>query len=456
MGAIRVTAAALLILIGTAAAAECVTGVRLISSRASSPNLVAGPAAWNGVVLAVAKTQENSDNLWIGFYDGNFDPLFADRFVTGGVRSIEALLPHGSDYALFYRTNDGRLLMQRVAADGFIGGPVAITPSRKVSIGDEIEIVFSDALQAYVVARYVTQGPDRGVWVTVIEPEGAQRFERKLPPIPAPDAHLAVDVTDTGIIGVFYMNDDDNKLVMVRVVQDQFPETGPIATAGIDTLVRAVGDRFVVIRSTLDRQSLRWFIADTSGEIVKADAVLLTAIPGQDVVAFSLIEGENELALSYVTDQIFRLRRFTIGGTLISDTRFSAAVLTPGRAVSPYPIVWTGMSYVSPAVRSASDRLDSYLLRYCPLRAALAPQQRFLRAGEGITFTASATGGVPGYEFTWFLDGHEVEQGPIFTRTFSRPGPREIRVVVTDDTGATTSATWTLEVVELKRRVVRH
>jgi hypothetical protein len=46
-GAIRTTAAAVLMLmIGLAASgADCVIGVRLISTRASVPNLVAGPVA---------------------------------------------------------------------------------------------------------------------------------------------------------------------------------------------------------------------------------------------------------------------------------------------------------------------------------------------------------------------------------------------------------------------------
>jgi hypothetical protein len=197
MGAIRTTAAAVLMLIGWAAsAADCVTGVRLLSTRASVPNLVAGPSAWSGGVLAVAKSEEgNPRAIWVGIYSDGLETLLADRRVAtdaSDASSIIALLWNGSDFGLFYRT-DTVIRLQRLTTTGEpIGAAVAVNPTRKPRLGDDIEVVWSDALDGWVVARHIGSGTQRGIWVTILEQDGVERFDLEIPAAPPADPQLAL------------------------------------------------------------------------------------------------------------------------------------------------------------------------------------------------------------------------------------------------------------------------
>src|SRR5690349_16910345 len=159
MGAIRTTAAAVLMFVGMAAsAADCVTGARLLSTRASVPNLVAGPTAWSGTVLAAAKMEENAHAIWVGIYSDNLDTLVADRRVATDASdstSIIALLWNGSEFGLFYRT-DTTIKLQRLSMLGeSIGAPVDVNPNRRPRLGDDVEVAWSGALEGWVVARRI-------------------------------------------------------------------------------------------------------------------------------------------------------------------------------------------------------------------------------------------------------------------------------------------------------------
>ncbi|MGZ5433073.1 MAG: hypothetical protein ACXWH7_09105, partial [Thermoanaerobaculia bacterium] len=93
MGAIRATAAAVLILFtAVAAIGDCVTTTRLISTRQSQPNLVNGPVAWSGSVLGVAKTQEGvATAVWFAGYSEDLQTLVGDRLIANDSRDIVAL-----------------------------------------------------------------------------------------------------------------------------------------------------------------------------------------------------------------------------------------------------------------------------------------------------------------------------------------------------------------------------
>ena len=89
MGAIRVTVAAVLMFaVAAVAAAQCVTDAQRISTRLAVPNLIAGPSAWSGFGLAVAKTEDGDpESIWIAVYDEMLHTLVPDtRVVTDGER----------------------------------------------------------------------------------------------------------------------------------------------------------------------------------------------------------------------------------------------------------------------------------------------------------------------------------------------------------------------------------
>lgn len=476
MGAIRTTAAAVLMLIGSAAsAADCVTAVRLISTRASIPNLVAGPAAWSGSVLAVAKSEEAHPNaIWVGIYSDGLDTLIADRRITteaSDSTSIIALLWSGEEFGLFYRT-DERIVLQRLTSLGEpIGEPVAVNPNRRPRLGDDIKIVWSDALDGYVVARHIGSGTSRGIWVTILEEDGTQRYDREIPAAPPADPQLALAVSDTGVIGLFHLTtDDDTALLFTRLIPGQFPETHSVATAGTHVQVTTSGDLFVVARLVGEgpTAAIRWFIIDSNDHIVRPDGVLV-ANNGGELIPLALTEQDGELALTYaipapgavVSDM--HLFRFTLAGALISNTAFAGGDLTASRAMSTYAPVWTGMSYITAAVRDSGARLDSYLVRYCPLRAEIeAP--RVVLIDQPVTFTANVGGGVPDYKYEWSVtrDPGGSNSGTSIQRSFNRTGTRTVTLTVTDKNGAQVTTTFAVEVVEQievpkipKRRAVR-
>jgi len=469
MGAIRTAAAGFLVLIAAAAsAADCVTAVRTLSTRASVPNLVAGPSSWTGSSLAVARTQEGVPGaVWVAVYDGSLQTLAEDRLVATDARSIVALAWNGSEHGLFYRTVNDALFLQRLSATGDpIGDRAAVTPGRLVYSGDDIDAVWSPALNAWVVGRVVSQGLTKGLWLTLLEKNGAQRSDRQAPvSVPAQPA-LTLAVTDTGVIGAFF-NNAAGSLALARATGEGVIEVRSLAQRADFIAATAHNGLFVVAYDAeLDsgaKSEIRWFVVDTAQRIVRADARLV-APRGDDVWPLSLISNGEELALAYIDaprrsqpiDQSYRLRRFTFNGTVISDTPFAAESAAFTRAQTPFRFAWTGTSYVSAAVHSASDRLNSYLLRYCPLVAEIVSPTRIVRLNTPVIFSAAASGGVPAYQYAWtFPFDLAAQKGPVQERVFDRTGTYTVLLEVTDFAGAVVRDTITVEVVKPKVRAVR-
>lgn len=470
MGAIRATAVAVLMLFSTVfAAAECVTGTRLLSTSASVPNLVAGPIAWSGNVLAVAKTEEGvPGNAWVGIYGEGMETIEPDRFLVSDARTLYALTWTGSEFGLFYRSFSQSLHLQRMTMLGSpIGAPVVITPGRPVFAGDKVEVRWSPVHDAYVVVRFVSQGNARGLHITMIERDGSQRSDRPVFVAPAQSSPVALAVTDAGFIGVVFSTAND--LISMAIVSgsSDTPVVRELTAGGsAEIAVAARNEQFVIVRTALSnegREVLRWLIADPSHQIVKGDT-LLFGTSDADVHPRVLVVTEDELALSYVhspipietLDDTFRLRRISFTGALIGDTAFAPTDLSAARAVTSFPFVWTGTSYVAAPVRASLDRVNSHLVRYCPLRAQILGP-RVVLAGDTATFSPAADGGVPGYTYQWkFSHQARVESGVVTVeRTFTETGTYTATLTVTDNTGVVTTTTFTFEVVKPRRRGVR-
>ena len=475
MGAIRATAAAVLTLIGAGvAAAECVTKARLVSTRSSAPNLVVGPFAWSGSVLAVAKTAElNPKQIWVGVYDEELNPLLSDRLIATNASTLDGIITilwNGSEFGLFYRTEDV-IRLQRLTMFGEpVGAPISINPSRKPRLGDDIEVAWSAALDAWVVARQIGSGTERGLWATVVEPDGQETLDEQIPASLPGNPQLALAVNQTGIIGIFHLTTDDDILLFTTVNKDRFPTTRTISSAGTDVRVTTVGDLFVVARrvGTAPDAEIRWLITDSDHQPVRPDSVLVDGNDGVPVPA-GLVVGDGELALTYsvpppgsTNNPELRLRRFTTTGTVISDTQFAAADPTVTRALASFPPVWTGTAYLTAAIRETSTRLDSYLERYCLLQAGIVAP-RVVLLGQPVLLSGIVDGGVPPYSYAWTVarDPGGSKSGSTISRTFGATGARLITLVVTDASGASTTSTFTLEVVDEifvpkeKRRSVR-
>lgn len=419
-------------------------------------------------MLAVAKTEENVPGaIWIGIYNENFDPLIADRRIAGDGRSVVATLWNGSEFAVFYRTLNQGMNLQRVSTSGEpLGTPVPVTPSRPVFFADEIDVTWSPALNAYVVARAVSQGLGEGVWITVIERDGTERLDRLASAIAAAQSQLDLAVSDSGVIGAFFITSNGGLAFARLAPGESFVAVRTVASGGTDVQAASQNGLFVVTRAVFENGQtvIRWFVLDSSQQIVRPDAVLLTP-QGDDAYPAALVAADGELALAYLNvarraqpEPIYRLRRFRIDGTLLSDTEFAPASSATARAISPHTFVWTGRSYISAPVRSASDRLNSFLVRFCPLRASImTPARTAVRIGDPITFSATASGGLPAYEYSWIFPGEiGAKTGQALDRTFARPGTYTVTLLVTDATGTQVQQTITIVAGRPKQRAVRH
>ena len=470
MGAIRGIAAAMLMFVAAVASAQdCVTEGRVLSTRGSSPNLVNGPIAWSGSVLGLAKTQEGlSGALWFATYDGSLNQLTADRLIASDARAIIATAWTGEEFGVIFRTLNQTLKLQRLTSGGEpIGAPVLITPTRTVYVADEIDAVWNNALDAYVVARAISTGRDEGLWFTVLEQDGTQRSDAKAPVNLTQQSELDLTVSDSGVIGAFFIN-FNGSLAFARAEPGAIISVRSLGLTGTDIEAAAHGNLFVVTRmvpNTFDEGTIRWFVVDSAAQFVRQDALFISP-EGDDVVPLGLISTGDELALTYAAvarrdqpfDHTYRLRRFTIDGTVLSDTDFSASSSSQARAITEFPIVWTGTSYLSAPVRESSDRLNSFLLRYCPLRAEIVSPSRRVFVGQTVTFSAVASGGVPVYTYSWvFPNEIGPKTGQSLDREFNRTGTYTVTLTVTDFAGSQVTREIEIDVVveTRKTRAVR-
>jgi hypothetical protein len=465
MGVIRATTAAVLLLaVAAVAAADCVTDARRISTRSAVPNLIAGPSAWSGFGLAVAKSQEGDpDAIWIAIYDEMLQPLVLDSRVVNDAGDRDAIIDliwNGFEYGLFYRTDDA-IQLQRLSISGEpLGAPLVIDPTRIPRIREDNDVAWSDALNAWVLVRHVTAGPlvRRGLWVLVVERNGSLRHEQRIASDPDSTPYLQLAVTDGGVVGVFNISADDHTLHFTPWVpgQTQFPQTKPIALAG-STHVKAAafGHQFVATR--LQDGEIRWMVLNTNGAIIQADAVLVEAEPADAVLLpYALAADNGELALTYghtsTTNELdFRMLRFAIDGTVISDTLFSATDSRARYAYSEYPAIWSGTSWFIAAARDSETNGDSWIERYCPLTVQiLAPAEIIL--GEPVTFSSAVSGGAPGagYEYEWSFSRDPGGSRRLSTvnRTYTRLGPATATLTVTDSSGETETVEFEFTVEE--------
>ncbi len=460
MGAIRATAAAVLILFtAVAAMGECVTSARLISTRQTKPNLVSGPVAWSGSVLGVAKSQEDAATaLWFAVYDEALQTLVPDRPIANDSRDIIGLRWTGTEFGLFYRTSTQRLHLQRLTMMGEpIGGPIPITPGRTVYSGDEIEVEWSPAVDAYIIARNISQGQFQGIWVTYVTRDGTQRSDRRLSVVAASQSNLSLAVTNAGVAGLVFTN-QGNAISLARITESSPPISITVApTAGNFIETAAVGNQFVITHAVMSGGKLKvhWLIVDTSHQVIRPDELLFEGLG--DVWPVALVATQDELAMAYIDvkdrqqplDKEYRLRRFTIDGTTITDSYFAASDLGAAtRSESIYDFVWTGASYLQASFRRSPDRLNSHLLRYCPLRASVTTDVAFARPGQPIVFTAVPEGGTPGYSYEWtFGDPARVFRSQSVSRTYTETGTYTATLTVTDSAGSKFTTNYTVNVI---------
>jgi SprB repeat len=126
-------------------------------------------------------------------------------------------------------------------------------------------------------------------------------------------------------------------------------------------------------------------------------------------------------------------------GELSSDTSKAAFGFFCGAHVNNYSYDYHWVEGGSSATSSGPGT--------AALRASLSPTGLTIASGAKIRLQVNATGGVPPYRYAWY-NGDKLDKGTgaALTWDFSRPGPRTIRVEVTDSAGNTVEATSQLNV----------
>lgn len=470
MNRVRYALAAVVLSLGAAAeaAAQCVSDVRLMSLRSSFPNRPVGPVAWSGERLGVVRIENESRALFFGTYDQQFNPISDDVQIAGSsVEDSLFLFWNGVDFGLFYRTTENELVLQRIAANGTpIGGRIFVTPSHSFFAEDEIDITWDPYRGSYLIVRTITQGPEKGMWLSEIARDATVRLDRIVYFFFALPAHPEVVAASDKSIGIFFVHQFIPGVSLLRINPDNtnaFPVQISAATPR-EMVAASAGDRFGIakwVSVTGGKTEIRWQVVTPTGATIVSDRTLFPP-RGIDVRPVDITFANNEWALSYV-DAIFgfdeqdgelRLRRFTDNGSLNSDTTFSPDRLR-STFLSKYGPVWTGTSYVTGVslLLSRFEGSDSYLIRNCPLTAVPTANVPYSLILAPVTFSATASGGTPEYSYEWdFGDRTLVQFGPSVTHTYDRPGTYTVTLTTTDIAGGRHVTTITHRVLEGVRR----
>jgi hypothetical protein len=469
----RIAAAAVLLLMAVAgtASAQCVTEVREIYSRSNSTSLVAGPFAWNGQMFAVASQQASNKSVWVSFFNEAGDQLFPNVKVPSSDDSeLVDILWNGTEFGLFYETEDHRLILRRVSTTGELIGP-AIEPLRGddfvIGDNDELDFVWSADLNAYLIAR-TANAPAPRVYLTILERTGLVRSDEEIAPT-APESLVRIDITTgNGVIGIFYEQEGTRHIMLAPIEAGELETIRKVwETTGPDLVIDARANDFVLARTQTQgdgRKAIRWKIVDTNGREVRQEARLLIGT-GLDVAPLSLMARGDEIIITYLDsrdgfdEQIgnYRIRRVNTDGDTLSDTFFAATDSGRRRAQTPYDFVWTGDAFAAIVVRDTESGDDSFLVRLCALKADISGP-RVMHPGDTVTFTGIAEGGVPPYTYVWNWGFFNQAFGATPQIRFDTPGTYVLTLTITDDTGSIATDTFEVTVapqVKPRRRSVR-
>jgi hypothetical protein len=467
--------AILAIMLVTAAAvqaADCVSKTQLIATRGFHPNRVAGPVAWNGSVLAVGTTQTGTAKaVYLRLYNDQLDPvsediLIADASFNGPI----SILWTGTEFAVFYQSPDRKIRLQLIAANGSpVSGSTVITANHSVFADDEFEVVWDPTRDAFAMVRTITQGGDNGLWFILIGRDGRTRADRRIELFPKKPAQPRIAVTNSGIVGIFYVHALTDALTLLRIdAADVLQASVPVASAaGRNIDVYSRNNLFGVVRELdipANRTEIRWLVLDDQGDQVVGDRRLVVS-SGADVSPIALGGNDEEWALSYADSPLgfdldrgdYRLMRFTTAGGQISNTFFSTES-SRSNVLGSDPFVWTGASYVTSAefFVSVGEGSDSYLISHCPIKAAVTSTLTIVRVFYPITFTPSVQGGKGPFRFDWDFGDRSSGVGAPATHIYQHTGLYTVILTVTDAAGGQSITTINVQVTTPKTRAVRH
>jgi len=465
---------AVLLLFGMSASAgaQCISTVRTVSQPVVFPSHAAGPVAWTGSVLGVAKIDIGSSVVYFATYDANLNQLTADRVgANASLNGPIALIWNGSEFALFYQTGLLQLVFQRIAVSGEpIGTPIAVAPQHLNWQNQEYDIAWDSRRNAYDIIHTIPTGTERGLWLTIVDRDGKLQYDQSLSIYFSSTAEPRLAVAPSGEIGIAWVRLDEIGETLYFLVfgsDNNVKAVERVSVGGRNARLAASDTTFLIITGLTvggGTGELRSVRVDLKGAIIANDSTFLPA-RGVDIAPVSLLWNPTlrEWALIYSESQsgfnVFpgetRLRRFDFRGA-VSDTLF-APDPTKNIFAMTYPHVWTGTSYVGSISRPVprSEGSDTHLVKHCPLLSSVSGPSYTALYGLA-QFTAAANGGTPDYRYQWDFGDTGKAEGRTPSHQYIRTGTYVVTLTITDSAGGVTVSTMTVNVVVPKRRAAGH
>ena len=471
----RAVSAVLVMLTASVVRGQCVTTERAITQPASFPSRVAGPIASTGSILGLAKSDITTGipAIFFATFDGSLNPLTDDRQIADtSANGATNLIWNGSEFGLFYQTPTFALMLQSIATSGNpIGAAIPIV-NHAWSPDDEFDVAWSPVRNAYAIARTVTQGAERGLWLTVVSRNGVVIADTNItffvspPTLPRvaalPDGSFAISWVRSGTEGrVFAISivSQSGLLLKSTVFSSREVTAARIATDGNSILV-------IFSSPVTGGTELRVAQFDLAGNTIKSDSAFLTG-SGVDILPLQLQWNPtlSEWTLTYNDAQLgllvfpgtIRLRRFTSLTAMPSDTLLSPNP-SHSRLVDPYPIVFMNGGYIASIQRviSRQEGSESYLVKSCPFFVTASTNTPIVPPFVPVTFTGIGSGGTPGYQFEWQFGDNAITKGQVVQHVYQLPGTYTVTLTGTDAAGASSITRLTVVVRVGKARAVRH
>lgn len=446
----------LVVLMAGVVAADCVTSMTAVSLPASFPNLHPVAMAWNGSRIGVVKVSYTPDGaLWFALYDEFLTSRSSDVEISPRSSSVIGLVWNGSEFALLYRDEKLREVLQRIDADGSPSGAPILLNAGHTEQQEYSEFLWipaepgsvSPAQGVYAFARTMYGPATTGVWLSLLTPDGTTVFERNVSPAifenKATPHIVAATSTRIGIVWTGVRTDELPELQFASV--DTTSSSGVIRTrafGGRDPRVASDGQEFLVLSvgpTSAGRSEILETRFSVDGEMTVGTRHFMDA-PRIDLAPLQLAWKGSEYAFGYNDyflglDQrthTYRLRTFHADGTSIADTAFSPVpAYSTFDATAPFIAVGTG--YVGAVGRSGNslDGWHSFLASRCPLGAQLfAPRSAGI--GELLSMRVETSGGTPPYSYFWNLGDETVALGASVTHRYRVEGEFTLHVTVTD------------------------